>query len=135
MKFNARHNEFWQSTMEFHLESLLNKAYELPKKKQLIQKWLAGAKAKNIMVNQTDFPSDPLLLEFGEQGWTYRVLEDEQPCEAQVVLNSTHIGLIAYTDKLRTFIRGYLTGVFCLPKLFKNPCDHYFVMRIFLMGW
>ena len=42
-------NMFWTSTLEFHLEGLLNRAYENPKKRQMIRSWLAGAALGTVL--------------------------------------------------------------------------------------
>jgi len=42
-------NMFWTSTLEFHLEGLLNRAYSDPGKKKLIESWLSGAALGTVL--------------------------------------------------------------------------------------
>lgn len=124
-------NMFWTSTLEFHLEGLLNRAYENPKKQQMIRRWLSGAQNKNIIIKQFDFPSDPLLIQIGPGSWSAQVLDDGKSFVADVELLTTHLGLVALGGNLRSFIYGYLTGDFKLPGLLKNLRSHIYSMKIF----
>jgi len=124
-------NMFWTSTLEFHLEGLLNRAYSDPKKKMLIQRWLNGAQGRDIIIKQFDFPSDPLLIRIGTESWSAQVLDDGKSYLPDVELLTTHLGLVALGDNLRSFIYGYLTGDFKLPKLFQSIRNHFYAMKIF----
>jgi hypothetical protein len=85
----------------------------------------------NIIIKQFDFPSDPLLIQIGPGSWSATVLDDGKTYVPDVELLSTHLGLVALGDNLRSFIYGYLTGDFKLPGLFKNFRSHIYSMKIF----
>jgi hypothetical protein len=124
-------NMFWTSTLEFHLEGLLDQAYADEKKRELIRRWLDGSSSKDIIIKQYDFPSDPLLIRFGPEAWSAEVMDDGQLSQPDVELQSTHMGLVALGDSLRGFLYGFLSGDFKLPLLFKSVRNHIYAMRIF----
>jgi hypothetical protein len=124
-------NMFWTSTLEFHLERVLNRAYADPEKKKRIQRWLNGAQSINIIIKQFDFPTDPLLIQIGPESWSAQVLDDGKSYTPDVELLSTHMGLVAMGDSLRGFVYGFLSGDFKLPLLFKSMRNHFYAMKIF----
>jgi len=124
-------NMFWTSTLEFHLEGLLNRAYSDTKKQKLILRWLSGGGPRNIIIKQFDFPSDPLLIRIGPETWSATVLDDGKTHTPDVELLTTHLGLVALGDSLRGFVYGFLTGDFKLPMLFKSMRNHFYAMKIF----
>ena len=130
----AHHNMFWTSVQDFHLEPLLNRAYQDPKKSGLIRAWLGKAPRKTVLIRQPDFYCDPLLIEFTAEGWTATVLEGEPAPPVEVELSAMHLGLISLSESVSEFMFGMLRGNFKLPLLFKNLRDHYYAMRIFLGG-
>jgi len=130
----SHHNMFWDSVERHHLEPLLTRAYSEKGKKKLIQRWLGKEGVKRILIKQLDCYSDPLLIELRKDGFGTKIMEDEEEFSAEIILDATHLGLIALTDQLSAFVFGWLKKDFQVPKFFRNLRDHYFAMRIFLGG-
>lgn len=130
----AHHNMFWNSVLDFHLGPLLDKSYQHPTRKKIILDWLKGASVKRVLIRQLDFYCDPLLLEFGKDGWKATVLDDGSVPEAEVELRANHLSMVAESDSLRAFLFGLVRGEFKIPLLCKKFRDHYYAMKIFLGG-
>ena len=127
-------NMFWTSTLDFHLNDLLDKAYQSDEKKRLIAHWLGAAAQKNIVVMQHDFPTDPLWLQIRKDGWSTVVMDGSKPEVVHVEIVAEHLALVSLGDRLLPFLSGMARRKFRLPLLFSKIRDHYFAMKIFFGG-
>lgn len=126
-------NQFWESARRLHLDGLLESIYAKPRRRRLIRKWLDKGRCKRVLIRQMDFDSDPLLIEFREEGFELRVLEDDEPAAVEVEMIAAHAAIIAYSTDPLPFIFSWLRREIRMPRLFNHARDHWFVFRVFLL--
>jgi len=129
----ANLNLFWDSVRQDYLEDFLAAAYAKPWKRKLIRRWLKHRPRRCLVIKQSDFNADPLVIEFGPESFVIQVCEDEPGPRAEVEIIATHLSLIAsYT--LSWFLLNWLARSIHLPRLFKNLRDHFYAAAIFFIG-
>lgn len=128
----AHNNEFWNSVRQHHLGGFLDQVYTHPWKSKLIQKWLGARESKRIVIRQSDFYCDPLVIEFRQKDYQIRVSEDEPNPPAEVEIEATHSAIIASSTELSWFLRDWLGGEIKVNRLFARFRDHLYAAVIFL---
>lgn len=126
-------NQFWESARRLHLDGLLASIYEEPRRRRLVRKWLNKERCKRVLIRQMDFDSDPLLIEFREEGFEIGVFEEGEPPPSEVEVIAAHAAIIAYSTDLLPFIFSWLRREIRMPRLFNHARDHWFVFRVFLL--
>lgn len=124
-----RNNEFWDSVRKLHLEGLLDAAYADPEKRRLIERWLDGNDCRRIRISQTDFDSDPLVIELGLDGYDIRV---GGASAADVEVGFTHLAVVGSSTDIISLARAWVFGRVRVKRLLRNARDNCYAGLLFL---
>ena len=136
-RIRENNNQLWEGAREYYLDDFLKSAYRDTEKRKLIQKWIGGREKKGILIRQvepgnfTDYSSDFLLIEFMPDKFDVRIIDMKERAEADVEMDLTHLVLVTATASLLSFIEAWLRKDIRLGKLWANPRDHWYAIRIF----
>lgn len=139
-KVIRNNNDFWESVRNYYLDDFLEKIYSSSKGKKLVKKWLANSQSKTILIRQVDakdkgeIVADFLVITFGLDKPTVKIVSMNESSDADVLIESTHWGLVTGTSSFYSFISAVLSKEIRLPKLRSCPRDHFYTALLFFFS-